>query len=74
MSKLVAFIFGAFLVVVCLVFALLFIVHISRVLFARDRFMSIREIFSLLLWWLAVLNDEGRERIYHIVFKRDKRK
>ena len=74
MSKLVAFIFGTFLVVVCLVFALLFIVHISRVLFARDRFMSIREIFSLLLWWLAVLNDEGRERIYRIVFDRDKRK
>ena len=74
MSKIVAFIFGAFLVVACLVFALLLIVHISRVLFARDRFMSIREIFSLLLWWLAVLNDEGRKRIYRIVFKSHKRK
>ena len=74
MSKIVAFMFGAFLMIALIGFGVLLCIHISRVVFAKDSILRFGELMQLALWWLAFLNAEGRERICTIVFNRTKRK
>lgn len=74
MSKIVAFIFGAFLIITLLVFIVMLIIHISRVVFARDSIIKVSELVRLSLWWLAIFNQEGREHIHNIIFNRKKQR
>lgn len=74
MSKIVAFIFGAFLIIALLVFVALLCIHISRVVFARDSIIKVSELVRLSLWWLAIFNQEGREQIHNIIFNRKKQR
>lgn len=74
MSKIVAFIFGAFLIIASLVFIVMLTIHISRVVFARDNIIKISELVRLSLWWLAIFNQEGREQIHNIIFNRKKQR
>lgn len=74
MSKIVAFIFGAFIIIALLVFIVMLVMHISRVVFARDSIIKFSELVQLALWWLGIFNQEGREKIYSIIFNRKKQK
>lgn len=73
MSKLIALIFGLFLFVWIVVFLFMIIIHISRIIFAKDVILSFSEFWKLFMWPLATLNNEGRNQIYTILFKRIKR-
>ena len=73
MSKLIALIFGLFLFVWIVVFLFMIIIHISRIIFAKDVILSFSEFWKLFMWPLAILNNEGRNQIYTILFKRIKR-
>lgn len=73
MSKLIALIFGLFLFVWIVIFLFMIIIHISRIIFAKDTILSFSEFWKLFMWPLATLNKEGRSEIYNVLFKRNKR-
>lgn len=73
MSKLIALLFGVFLFLWIIIFSIMVIIHISRIIFAKDVILSFSELWKLFMWPLAILNNEGRNQIYTILFKRIKR-
>lgn len=71
MSKIVAFIFGAFIIITLLVFIVMLTIHISRVIFARDSIMSVGELMQLALWWQQYVTkkEENKSTISSLIEK-----
>lgn len=67
MSKLIAFLFGSFIVVWVLFVIGSIISHLSKVVFSHHRIWTIKEFFTLLFWFLAILNQDGREKLLKII-------
>lgn len=74
MSKLIAFLFGLFIVVWVLFVASSIVLHLSKVIFSHHRIWTIKEFFTLLFWFLAILNQDGREKLSKIIKGQRKKK
>lgn len=72
MSKLIAFIFGLFLTVWIIVIVILLLIHLSKVIFNRDKVLNFKEFLTLLVWWLPLLSGNF-DIVYTMIFDRDKR-
>lgn len=72
MSKLIAFIFGLFLTIWITVIVILLLIHLSKVIFNRDKVLNFKEFLTLLVWWLPLLSGNF-VIVYTMIFDRDKR-
>lgn len=73
MSKVISTLFGIAMLIAVLVFFLMLFIHISRVLTCNDKLLKSRELGFLMVWWIAVWTQEGRNKIYEILYDRPKR-
>lgn len=72
MSKLIAYIFGLFLTVWITVIVILLLIHLSKVIFNRDKVLNFKEFLTLLVWWLPLLSGNF-VIVYTMIFDREKR-